>query len=66
MAEEEKTSFKRSFIQELKGEFHKIIWPDKTLLKKQTIAVLISAIVIGCIIAAIDWLMQIGMSFIIG
>ncbi|MCI8509128.1 MAG: preprotein translocase subunit SecE [Lachnospiraceae bacterium] len=64
--ENESTSLKRSFFTELKGEFRKIIWPDKKLLGKQSVAVIIAAIVIGCIIAAIDWLMQIGLSFIIG
>ena len=64
--ENESTSLKRSFFTELKGEFRKIIWPDKKLLGKQSVAVLVSAIIIGCIIALIDWLMQIGLSFMIG
>jgi len=64
--ENESTSLKRSFFTELKGEFRKIIWPDKKLLGKQSVAVIIAAVVIGCIISAIDWLMQIGLSFIIG
>lgn len=64
--ENESTSLKRSFFTELKGEFRKIIWPDKKLLGKQSVAVIIAALVIGCIISAIDWLMQIGLSFIIG
>lgn len=62
----ESASLKRSFFTELKGEFRKIIWPDKKLLGKQSVAVIIAAIIIGCIIAALDWLMQIGLSFIIG
>ncbi len=62
----EKESFKRSFFTELKGEFRKIVWPDKKLLGKQSVAVIIAAIVIGCIIAAIDWVMQIGLTFIVG
>ena len=64
--EKESVSLKRSFFTELKGEFRKIIWPDKKLLGKQSVAVIIAAIVIGCIIAALDWIMQIGLSFIIG
>lgn len=66
MANEKETSLKRSFFTELKGEFRKIVWPDKKLLGKQSVAVIIAAIVIGCIIAAIDWVMQIGLSFVIG
>lgn len=64
--ENESASLKRSFFTELKGEFRKIVWPDKKLLSKQSVAVIVVAIVIGCIIAGIDWLMQIGISFIIG
>ena len=66
MAKENETALKRSFFTELKGEFRKIVWPDRKLLGKQSVAVIIAAIVIGCIIAAIDWMMQIGLSFIIG
>ena len=50
--ENESASLKRSFFTELKGEFRKIIWPDKKLLGKQSVAVIVAAIVIGCIIAA--------------
>lgn len=64
--ENESASLKRSFFTELKGEFRKIVWPDKKLLGKQSVAVIIAAIVIGCIIAALDWIMQVGLSFIIG
>lgn len=66
MAKEKDEAFKRSYFTELKGEFRKIIWPDKKLLGKQSVAVIIAAIVIGCIISALDWLIQIGLSFIIG
>ena len=64
--ENESASLKRNFFTGLKGEFRKIIWPDKKLLGKQSVAVIVAAIVIGCIIAAIDWLFKIGLSFIIG
>lgn len=64
--EKESPSLKKSYIAGLKGEFRKIVWPEKKLLGKQTIVVLVAAIIIGCIISAIDWVMQIGMSFIIG
>ena len=62
----ENEAFKRSFFTELKGEFRKIVWPAKKLLGKQSVAVILAAVVIGCIIAAIDWVMQIGLTFIIG
>lgn len=63
---EESATLKRSWFQELKGEFRKIVWPDKKSLGKQSVAVIIIAIILGCLIAGIDWLLQIGMSFIIG
>ena len=66
MAKEKDEAFKRSYFTELKGEFRKIIWPDKKLLGKQSVAVIVAAIAIGCVIAALDWIMQIGLSFIIG
>ncbi|MGN0437392.1 MAG: preprotein translocase subunit SecE [Lachnospiraceae bacterium] len=66
MANENDTSFKRSFFTELKAEFRKIIWPEKTLLQKQAVAVIISAVTIGCIISLVDWIMQIGLKYIIG
>lgn len=51
---EEKSTLKRSWFQELKAEFHKIIWPDKNSLVKKSIAVIIIAIIIGCIVALVD------------
>lgn len=51
---EEKSTLKRSWFQELKAEFHKIIWPDKNSLIKQSIAVIIIAIIVGCIVALVD------------
>jgi len=64
--ENESPSLKRGFFAGLKGEFRKIIWPEKKLLGKQTIAVLVAAVIIGCIISIIDWIIQIGLSFIVG
>ena len=60
------TALKRSYFTELKAEFRKIVWPDKQQLGKQSVAVIFAAIVIGCLIAAIDWVMQVDLSFIIG
>lgn len=52
--DEEKSTLKRSWFQELKTEFRKIIWPDKNSLIKESIAVIIIAIIIGCIVALVD------------
>ena len=57
---------KKSFIKGLKVEFKKIIWPDKETLTKQTIAVLISSVVIGAMIAVLDLIIKFGLNIIIG
>ncbi len=63
---EKKTSpaLKRSWFQELKGEFKKISWPNKKQLAKETSVVLVSAILIGLIIVVVDWLLNMGLSYI--
>lgn len=69
MSKKKETSspaLKRSWFQELKLEFGKITWPTKDKLARQTTAVLASAVVLGFIIAGVDWLLQIGLSFIVG
>lgn len=58
-------TLKRSWFQELKGEFAKITWPTKQSLVKESTAVLIIAVAMGFLIAGIDWLLQIGLSYIV-
>ena len=64
--EEKSNTLKRSWFQELKGEFRKITWLDKSSLARQAFAVVVSSVVLGCIIAIVDWLIQIGLNFIVG
>ena len=61
----ERAPKKKSFIKTLKAEFKKIIWPDKETLTKQTIAVLISSVVLGAIIAVLDLIIKFGLNIII-
>ena len=56
---EQKTQ-KKSWFKGLKAEFRKIIWPDKMTLAKQTAAVVSVSVVLGIIIAVIDFLVQNG------
>lgn len=65
---EKKTSpaLKRSWFQELKVEFKKISWPSRKDVSKQSIVVLVSAIVLGCLIALVDYIFTFGIHFIIG
>ena len=58
-------SLKRSWFQELKGEFAKITWPTKNaLIKKSTVALIVS-ILLGLLIVGVDMLLKFGLSFII-
>ena len=60
----EKTQ-KKSCFKGLKAEFKKIIWPDKTTLAKQTAAVVSVSVVLGAIIAVIDFLIQYGVDILV-
>ncbi len=57
---------KRSWFQNLKAEFAKITWPTKDSLVKQSVVVTISAVVLGFLVAGIDYLLQIGIDWIVG
>ncbi len=65
-SEENSKTLKRSWFQELKGEFKKITWLDRKSLARQSFAVILSSVVLGCLIAIVDWLIQIGLNFIVG
>ena len=65
-SEEKSTALKKSWTQELKGEFKKITWLDRTTLLKQSAVVIVSTVILGAIIAVVDWLIQIGLNFIYG
>lgn len=51
---------KRSWFEGLKSEFGKIIWPTKEDTTKQTVAVVITSIIIGCLVALMDFVIRIG------
>ncbi len=57
MADGGKASLK-TFFSGVKAEFKKIIWPDKDTLIKQTVVVVVVSVVLGCIIAVVDSIMQ--------
>lgn len=59
-------SLKRSWFQELKAEFAKIVWPAKESLVKQSVAVMIISVILGFIIVGVDLLLKFGLSYIIG
>lgn len=49
---------KESWFAGLKSEFSKIIWPTKESLTRQTTAVVIVSVVVGLIIAILDFGIQ--------
>ena len=66
MSDKKETSpaLNRSWFQELKSEFGKITWPNKKKLGKETVAVLGIALLLGCIIVIVDWLLGQGLQFV--
>ena len=57
---------KTSWFAGLKAEFKKIIWPNKQSLTRQTIAVIAVSVVLGLIIALMDYVIQFGVDFLVG
>ena len=45
---------KTGFSQEVKSEFKKIIWPSKESLTKESVAVIVTTIVLGGVVALLD------------
>ena len=48
----------------LKAEYNKIIWDSKESVTKQTTAVVIISVILGIIIAIVDWVLKNGIDFI--
>ena len=57
---------KKHTMQELKAEFGKITWPTKDKLVRQSAAVIVISVILGFIIAGVDYLLQIGLTYIVG
>ena len=49
----------------LKAEFSKIIWPEAPSIRRQTVAVVVSSIVIALIIVILDYAIQYGIYFLV-
>lgn len=45
---------KKSFFKGVKSEFKKVIWPTKETLVKETVAVVVTSVILGLIIAIVD------------
>ena len=59
-----KKAKKPGFFKGVKSEFKKISWPDKNSTFKQSVAVVSISIVVGLIIAILDFIIQYGVNFI--
>ena len=60
----EKTQ-KNSWFKGLSKEFKRIIWPDKMTVAKQTAAVVSVSVVLGIIIAVVDFVAQYGVDLLV-
>ena len=56
---------KKSWFKGLSREFKKIIWTDKMTVAKQTAAVVSVTVVLGAIIAIIDFIAQYGVDLLV-
>ena len=52
------------FFKGIKTEWKKITWTDSKSLLKQSVVVAVSAIVVGAIIALVDYLVQNGLDLL--
>ena len=50
----------------MKAEYKKIIWPEKNDVLKQSVAVVCISVVLGAIIAILDFVIQYGVDFLTG
>ncbi|MCI8274714.1 MAG: preprotein translocase subunit SecE [Lachnospiraceae bacterium] len=62
---EESAKKKRSLFKSLKAEFKKVIWPDKKSFTRQTIAVILTSVFLGALIALLDLVIKFGINFVI-
>ena len=65
MAEKTEKGLKKSWFEGLKAEFKKIVWPDQKSLVKQTGAVVAVSIVLGMIIAILDFVFKYGVDILV-
>ena len=55
---------KPGFFKGVKTEFKKIMWPDRNSTIKQSVAVVAISVVVGVLIAIIDYVAKYGVNFI--
>jgi preprotein translocase subunit SecE len=67
MASSEKSieTSKDNFFTGVKTEVKKIIWPTKQATAKETTAVIVISVVVGLMIALMDFIIQYGIDFLV-
>ena len=63
--EKEIETQKSDWFTGLKAEFSKIMWPTKEQRAKETTAVVIVSVILGVIIALLDFIIQYGVDFLV-
>ena len=53
-----------AWFKGLKSEYSKIVWENRESVTKQTTAVVIISVILGIIIAIVDWVLKNGIDFI--
>ncbi len=56
---------KAKWFDGLKAEFRKIIWPNREDIAKETTAVVVVSVILGVIIAILDFIIQNGVDFLV-
>ena len=65
MGESKDKAQKPSFFKGVKNEFKKIIWPDKKTLTKETVTVVSVSVILGVIIAVVDFIFKNGIELLV-
>ena len=60
----EKTQ-KKSWFKGLSTEFKKVIWPDRKDLARQTAVVIVATVILGAVIALVDFILGYGINVLI-
>ena len=59
------TAFVKKKYGEFKGEFTKIIWPSRKDLFKESVTVIITSLIFGAVICAMDWVFSNGYTLLV-
>lgn len=54
----------KSWFKAMSAEYKKIIWPTKEDIAKNTVVVVVASVILGLIIAGLDFLATMGVGFI--